>query len=260
MRSGDMVHVDEDGWFFFDYRKGGGLRRAGDFIQPEFVETVIGQHHYYRVEKGFWKTYFDYPDTQQNGFPNPFMAEETPEFSAIEEQLTNTEKVIYKRPMLAMQALHSPNFKDGKMDVFFGAKTCILVLQKSLGISNPDFGAGLYAQNMVLAAHSMGLGTCYIGFVSSGMKPLVNEAFLHLFLGLVFIFGIGYYWISLDAEKNRGIIWLGFLGKSMVVLLLLIHLFRGNISLRLASLGLVDLWYAIQFMRFLVDQDLLKNQ
>ncbi len=44
LRSGDMVHVDAEGWFFFDYRKGGGLRRSGDFIQPEFVETVIGQH------------------------------------------------------------------------------------------------------------------------------------------------------------------------------------------------------------------------
>ncbi len=44
LRSGDMVHVNEEGWFFFDYRKGGGLRRAGDFIQPEFVETVIGRH------------------------------------------------------------------------------------------------------------------------------------------------------------------------------------------------------------------------
>jgi acyl-CoA synthetase (AMP-forming)/AMP-acid ligase II len=44
LRSGDMVHQDEDGWFFFDYRKGGGLRRSGDFIQPDYLETVIGQH------------------------------------------------------------------------------------------------------------------------------------------------------------------------------------------------------------------------
>ncbi len=44
LRSGDMVHRDEEGWFFFDYRKGGGLRRFGDFVQPEFVETVIGRH------------------------------------------------------------------------------------------------------------------------------------------------------------------------------------------------------------------------
>jgi acyl-CoA synthetase (AMP-forming)/AMP-acid ligase II len=44
LRSGDICHTDEQGWFYFDYRKGGGLRRAGDFIQPDFVEKVIGDH------------------------------------------------------------------------------------------------------------------------------------------------------------------------------------------------------------------------
>jgi len=43
-RTGDMAHTDENGWWFFDYRKGGGLRRAGDFIQPDVVEKVIGSH------------------------------------------------------------------------------------------------------------------------------------------------------------------------------------------------------------------------
>jgi acyl-coenzyme A synthetase/AMP-(fatty) acid ligase len=43
-RTGDMAHVDKNGWYFFDYRKGGGLRRAGDFIQPDTVERVIGDH------------------------------------------------------------------------------------------------------------------------------------------------------------------------------------------------------------------------
>jgi crotonobetaine/carnitine-CoA ligase len=42
-RSGDMCHTDEVGWFYFDYRKGGGLRRQGDFIQPEYVEKVFGE-------------------------------------------------------------------------------------------------------------------------------------------------------------------------------------------------------------------------
>ncbi len=45
LRTGDMVHKDEEGWLFFDYRKeGGGLRRAGDFIIPAYVEKVIGEH------------------------------------------------------------------------------------------------------------------------------------------------------------------------------------------------------------------------
>jgi len=44
LRTGDIVHKDESGWYFFDYRKGTELRRAGDFIQPEHVENVIGEH------------------------------------------------------------------------------------------------------------------------------------------------------------------------------------------------------------------------
>jgi crotonobetaine/carnitine-CoA ligase len=38
-----MVHRDKDGWFYFDFRAGGGLRRQGDFIMPEYVEKVIAE-------------------------------------------------------------------------------------------------------------------------------------------------------------------------------------------------------------------------
>jgi acyl-CoA synthetase (AMP-forming)/AMP-acid ligase II len=44
LRSGDMVHRDEQGWLYFDFRKGGGLRRQGDFIMPEYVEGVMAEH------------------------------------------------------------------------------------------------------------------------------------------------------------------------------------------------------------------------
>lgn len=44
LRSGDIGHTDEQGWFFFDYRKGGGLRKNGDFVNPSFVEKVLAEH------------------------------------------------------------------------------------------------------------------------------------------------------------------------------------------------------------------------
>ena len=44
LRSGDIGHTDEQGWLFFDYRKGGGIRRSGDFINPGFVEKVVAEH------------------------------------------------------------------------------------------------------------------------------------------------------------------------------------------------------------------------
>ena len=43
-RTGDIVHADSEGWLFFDYRAGGGIRRNGDFINPGFVEKVIAEH------------------------------------------------------------------------------------------------------------------------------------------------------------------------------------------------------------------------
>ena len=43
LRSGDICHKDEDGWLFFDYRKGGGIRHNGDFINPGFVEGVLAE-------------------------------------------------------------------------------------------------------------------------------------------------------------------------------------------------------------------------
>ncbi|MET0371112.1 MAG: AMP-binding protein [Sphingobium sp.] len=41
--SGDIVHYDEDGWFFFHHRVGGGVRRNGDFVNTALVESVISQ-------------------------------------------------------------------------------------------------------------------------------------------------------------------------------------------------------------------------
>jgi crotonobetaine/carnitine-CoA ligase len=43
LRSGDIGHGDEDGWLFFDFRAGGGLRHNGDFVNPGFVEKVIAE-------------------------------------------------------------------------------------------------------------------------------------------------------------------------------------------------------------------------
>ena len=38
-----MVHKDEDGWLFFDFRMGGGLRRQGDFVIPESIEKAMAE-------------------------------------------------------------------------------------------------------------------------------------------------------------------------------------------------------------------------
>jgi crotonobetaine/carnitine-CoA ligase len=43
LHSGDMGRCDEEGWLFFSHRKGGGIRRHGDFVNPGFVEKAIAE-------------------------------------------------------------------------------------------------------------------------------------------------------------------------------------------------------------------------
>lgn len=44
LRSGDVATMDADGWIFFLHRKGGGIRRNGDFVNPAFVERALAEH------------------------------------------------------------------------------------------------------------------------------------------------------------------------------------------------------------------------
>jgi len=53
---------------------------------------------------------------------------------------------------------------DGKLGLYHDAPTVILIFKDVRGVSNPDLDCGIAGQNMVLAAHSMGLGTCWVGF------------------------------------------------------------------------------------------------
>lgn len=43
LRMGDIGHIDEDGWLFFHYRKGGGIRLNGSFINPALVEKFLSE-------------------------------------------------------------------------------------------------------------------------------------------------------------------------------------------------------------------------
>ncbi|MGH8487137.1 MAG: AMP-binding protein, partial [Pseudomonas sp.] len=43
LHMGDVVLEDAHGWLFFQYRKGSGIRRNGDFINSAFIEKAIAE-------------------------------------------------------------------------------------------------------------------------------------------------------------------------------------------------------------------------
>ena len=53
---------------------------------------------------------------------------------------------------------------DRRLALYHGAPTVILIFKDVRGVGSPDLDCGIAGQNMVLAAHSMGLGTCWVSF------------------------------------------------------------------------------------------------
>ena len=45
LRMGDIGTVDEDGWAYFLFRDGSGIRRNGDFVTPAYVEKEIAEQN-----------------------------------------------------------------------------------------------------------------------------------------------------------------------------------------------------------------------
>jgi nitroreductase len=72
---------------------------------------------------------------------------------------------------------------DGKLGLWHGAPTVILIFKDVRGIGSPDLDCGIAGQNMVLAAHSMGLGTCWVSFAKMAFE---NTKQWKRFLGIDF--------------------------------------------------------------------------
>jgi len=53
----------------------------------------------------------------------------------------------------------------GELGVYYEAPAMILLFKDMRGVADTGLGVGIAGQNMVLAAHSLGLGSCWIGFV-----------------------------------------------------------------------------------------------
>lgn len=77
-----------------------------------------------------------------------------------------------------------------------------------------------------------------------GMTLPLYPVFFLMFLGLCFVFGLGYFWVSQDLIKNHDIVKMGILGKLLVFVGLLWASITGQIHFILLGSGIVDLVFA----------------
>ena len=90
-------------------------------------------------------------------------------------------------------------------------------------------------------------------FARLNMTPLNYPAIMQLAMSLVFVFGIGYYWVSKDLSKNHDIVKMGIIAKILVFMIFSYHYLIGNMPLLIALCGVVDLIFAILFLKFLMN-------
>ena len=91
-------------------------------------------------------------------------------------------------------------------------------------------------------------------FARLNMAPLNYPAVMQLAMSLVFVFGIGYYWVSKDLSENHDIVKLGIIAKTLVFLIFAYHTLIGNMPLQLGLSGVVDLIFAVLFLEFLMNE------
>jgi len=75
-------------------------------------------------------------------------------------------RMLHPVPVTVMSTI-----ADGRFAVFHRAPTVILLLMDKRGVGTPEIDIGICGTNIVLAAQSLGLGTCWVGF-----SKLLNQS------------------------------------------------------------------------------------
>jgi hypothetical protein len=86
-----------------------------------------------------------------------------------------------------------------------------------------------------------------MGFPGAG-----DRISLQLLAACLFVFGLGYYWVSLDLSRNRDLVKLGVIGKPLVFLVFAGNALAREIPVLLVAPSVVDLLFGALFLEFLL--------
>jgi len=87
---------------------------------------------------------------------------------------------------------------------------------------------------------------------TAGFPGTPDTIALQLLACCLFVFGLGYYWVSRDLSRNRDLVKLGVIGKPLAFFVFFGHAMAGEIPILLAGPSLVDLLFGALFLEFLV--------
>jgi len=77
--------------------------------------------------------------------------------------------------------------------------------------------------------------------------------FIHALFGLIIVYGIGYFIVGLDIDKNRCCVWLGVLSKLSFFTFCVIYFILGDLYFIIVVFGSMDFIFACLFIEYLVN-------
>jgi hypothetical protein len=86
----------------------------------------------------------------------------------------------------------------------------------------------------------------------TGFPGSADTISLQLLASCVFVFGLGYYWVSRDLSRNRDLVKLGVIGKPLVILVFFSHALAHEIPWLLTVPSVVDVLLGVLFLEFLL--------
>jgi|HubBroStandDraft_6_1064221.scaffolds.fasta_scaffold263410_2 hypothetical protein len=88
--------------------------------------------------------------------------------------------------------------------------------------------------------------------LAAGFPGTPDPIALQLLACCLFVFGLGYYWVSCDLSRNRDLVTLGVIGKPLVFVVFFGHAIARDIPARMVVPSIVDLLFGVLFLEFLV--------
>lgn len=122
-------------------------------------------------------------------------------------------------------------------------------------------GGARYYRWLFLAAGAWNLlSTGAVSFLLTEAKFRLQTGFpgsadtisLQLLASCLFVFALGYYWVSRDLSRNRDLVKLGVIGKPLVFLVFFGHALAKEIPMLLVIPSVVDLFFGALFLEFLM--------
>jgi hypothetical membrane protein len=117
-------------------------------------------------------------------------------------------------------------------------------------VSRPRYASGVFftAGTLNILAGSFAFLTPQVALRLVGVNRLDNPLFVDLSLWLVLVMGIGYCLVALNPERNRDLMFIGGLGKILVLPLALSAWGRGDIGVGGIVVGVTDFILALLFL------------